>query len=267
MLFESSKCPKCKTLYDDLLVACPHCHSRNPKNLEFREKYQISWLPPMYELFLFLIGLIGLVVLSTVGTTLFKDVFKENELLGMTIVNSLTYILLLVVLILLVRKFIVHNLLCFFKQYKSYIYAVVLFIPLIVFSAVISMMVSTYYPSINVNQDLSEKMIRTYPFVSILVMGIIGPICEELAYRVGLFSFLRRINRILAYILCILIFSLAHIDFTNKDIVAELVALPSYIVGAFFLTFAYEKKGPACSMSLHILNNIFAIITILVSGA
>ena len=43
----------------------------------------------------------------------------------------------------------------------------------------------------------------------------------------------------------------------------ELWSIPMYIVSGFVLTLAYEHRGPACSMTAHVLYNMFAFILIL----
>ena len=115
--------------------------------------------------------------------------------------------------------------------------------------------------TVNENELQSRAIIDTYPILSILVLGIIGPICEELTYRLGMFSLIGRINRVLAYIITSLVFALMHMNFSsNANIVVELLNLPSYIFAGVAFCFAYDKFSLPCSLTAHTLNNLFAVI-------
>ena len=63
----------------------------------------------------------------------------------------------------------------------------------------------------------------------------------------------------------VIVFAFIHFDFDAADMANELWAIPSYIVAGAVLTLAYEHRGPACSMTAHVLYNIFAFLTILAS--
>ena len=57
------------------------------------------------------------------------------------------------------------------------------------------------------------------------------------------------------------VFAFIHFDFEaigTPEIVEELWSLPSYLVSGLILTIAYEHRGPACSMTAHVLYNLFA---------
>lgn len=94
-------------------------------------------------------------------------------------------------------------------------------------------------------------------------MGVIGPICEEFTYRVGLYSIARRLNKYVAIAFSTIVFALIHFSFTSSDIVNELINLPSYLAGGIIFGIAYEHKGPACSMTAHICYNLFSLIVVL----
>ena len=128
------------------------------------------------------------------------------------------------------------------------------------FSSIISIF---HEVSDNVNQTAAIEYAQNYPIIAFFVVGIIGPVCEELTYRVGLYSFLRRINKYLAFTVTTIIFAFIHFNFDAADIVNELWSLPSYLLAGFILTLAYEHRGPACSMTAHVLYNVFAFLVIL----
>ena len=63
-----------------------------------------------------------------------------------------------------------------------------------------------------------------------------------------------------------MIFALIHFDFQAENIVNELWALPTYLVSGVILGLAYEHRGPACSMTAHLIYNLFAFIVMLTYG-
>ena len=113
------------------------------------------------------------------------------------------------------------------------------------------------------NQGTASSIATAYPIFAIVILGILGPICEEFAYRVGLFSFLRRVSPVLAYIGTALIFGLIHFDFTSKDLITELVYLPNYVFAGIMFSLLYEFGGIGASTTAHILNNLFSVLLII----
>ncbi len=106
------------------------------------------------------------------------------------------------------------------------------------------------YPHESNNNQLSlESAFSMAPFLSFFSIVIFAPVCEELTYRAGLFGLIAKKSRIAAYIVTVLVFALIHFDFTAEDIINELVNLPSYLIGAVFLCYAYDRR-----------NNIFTSI-------
>ena len=112
----------------------------------------------------------------------------------------------------------------------------------------------------NANESSLNSIVTAFPMASLLFFAFIGPVCEELTYRVGLFSLTKRVNRIFAYIVTIIVFTLIHFDFTSKTMVNELLNIPFYAFAAFVFTFLYEKFGLASSVSAHITNNLFSLL-------
>ena len=94
-------------------------------------------------------------------------------------------------------------------------------------------------------------------------MCLIGPFCEEITYRVGLFDLIKRKNKILAYIIEVLIFAFIHIQFSETTLGAELAAFPIYLAIGFFLTFAYDKFDLPASYMAHIFLNTISFIAVI----
>ena len=183
--------------------------------------------------------------------------------------NAISYTTIIIIISAIMWPFL--NLLFFeFTQKKSWIYGILGGIALIASSFIYSMIVSTFYQtSGNTNQLVVNTMVEFYPIPCLLLLGIIGPIVEEFAYRVGLFSFLSRINRYLAYILTILIFGFIHFNFQFANIdelINELINIPSYIIAGIILCYVYEKSSFAGSSIAHIINNAYGVIMMIIGN-
>jgi membrane protease YdiL (CAAX protease family) len=101
-------------------------------------------------------------------------------------------------------------------------------------------------------------MLSSTPYLSLLVLGLVGPFCEELAYRVGLFGLTRRVNIYLAYFVASVVFGLIHMhDFTSVN---EWLSFPDYLVAGAVLAVTYEKFGFGASYIAHATNNVFSLL-------
>ena len=116
----------------------------------------------------------------------------------------------------------------------------------------------------NANESAIDSITTSFPVLSVIVFGFLGPICEEFTYRVGLFSFLKKYNRIAAYLGTAIVFGFLHFTFNPSTIITELINLPSYIVAGLLLCYFYDYKGIGASTVAHMTNNLFAIISQLV---
>lgn len=181
------------------------------------------------------------------------------------IVNATAYIALLVTLLLIGNKDLL-KIIKSFKQWQSYLAGVICFASIIAFNIFYGIIVNLLKTPVsgNSNQQALETIDSVYPFVSMVIFGFVGPICEELTYRTGLFSLLKRKNRIIAYAVTIVVFALIHFDFsaTKETIVNELLNLPYYMFAAFAFSFTYDRFGFAGSVTGHIINNVFSLAMI-----
>ena len=267
MLLKDKKCPNCGAYYDPTLEKCPGCHKHNELYLNREINDKIAFMHPATQIGLFLGGFsfAGMLIIQILVALLIRDAITDKTALDATMI-SCTYILMTGGLFFLVfftrRK---H----FFSKYKrkiDYIYGLAYAITLIFVGALVGNIISLFYQvTDNANQSTAVIFSKNYPLLAFFVIGILGPVCEELTYRVGLYSFLRRINKYLAFAVTVLVFAFIHFDFEATDMVNELWNIPSYIVAGAILTLAYEHRGPACSMTAHVCYNIFAFLTILAS--
>ena len=260
MLFKNHICPKCSTSFDATSKFCPQCGESNKdlKEHSIGSGYlSIHW---GYQLGCFFIGTVILFILSFCAlaiTMSFTD--EENaKMISNFIIYGAAFCFLIPIIVLNAKKIFPK-----FAKLKPYLIGIGIGAAVIIFSILNTELIKLLKlgESTNQNELSSRAIIDTYPILSILIMGIIGPICEEFTYRVGLFSIVGRINRILAYIISSLVFALMHMDFSaSSNIIIELLNLPSYIFAGVAFAFAYDKFSLPCSVTAHTVNNLFAVI-------
>ncbi len=294
---EKIKCPNCKLLIDDDSITCPYCGYKidedeiksikeekvkvNYKKIEDEDKKEkkksikdfIKFESKSQDLrykniILFLVGFVALQVFATIFQFIYM--FNNTYLLytsGIGFVNFAAYFLLFGSLILILNEDLL-KLITRFKKGRTYLYGFSYGFILIVVSILINIITSSLSgsSSSNNNQNNINSITSTLPILSILVFGIIGPFCEELTYRVGLFSFLNKKSRVLAYILTPIIFGFIHFDFTSNDIINELINIPSYIVSGLLLSYFYDKEGVEVSFIAHATNNLVSIIITIIGA-
>ena len=265
MLFFNEKCPNCHTYYDETLKECPNCHKEN-KFYNCRDvSDKVIFLHPLAQIGLFLGGFsyAGMLICE-----LFSSLFLggiEDDILRKVLVLFFAYLLmvggLLSIALVTRRKTFLKS----FTHPIDYAFGAAYAGLIVLASLVIGMIVSLFYTQggDNTNQSTANLIITNYPIFSILIMAILGPISEELTYRVGLFSFFRRFWKIKAYVVTCIIFALIHFSFDASDMAAELWSLPSYLVCGLILTIAYEHRGPACSITAHTLYNLTAVLAVI----
>ena len=154
-----------------------------------------------------------------------------------------------------------------FKKWYAYFIGIAAGIFLIIFSISYNLITNVLIESgTNANQSAANNMMKSYPLISLLLIGIVGPIVEEFTYRVGLFSFLRRINVWVAYLVTIVFFTFIHFNFDTSNLLQEFISLPNYIVAGLVFCILYDKIGLSASITAHITNNFTAaVFTILVT--
>ena len=267
MLFKDIKCPNCQAYHDPTLQKCPECHNSNELFKLNRVPKRAVFLHPICQIAMFVIGFAYLGMLFTEHLYAFfirmmdtDNLLFKNALL-MTLTYTTMFIALLAVPLLSRKKLFLSK----FNNGIDYIYGLAFAITLMAAGTLLNALISIWHtPADNVNQASVEAIAKGYPLIAILIMSIIGPICEELTYRVGLYSFLRRINKYLALVVTAIVFAMIHFTFEAKDIVEELWSFPSYVVSGLILTIAYEHRGPACSFTAHVCYNLIAILLVMV---
>ena len=263
MLLSNKNCSKCGSSYDKVEDTCPFCGAHN-EEFETRKvpKYHV-WLPIYKELILFAFGIILLNIVSEVMLLLIGDRIAD-EIALTALVNGVRYSAVAIAMgCLLIGSY--KKLVNSFNKWLPYVVGISAGFLLLGFNIAYSMIVNLFIETVpNHNQELANNMVRTYPLVAILILVFIGPAVEELTYRVGLFSFLSRIHKVLAYAVTIVIFALIHFKFTatGDEMINELIHLPVYMVSGAVLCVLYDTMGLSCSLSAHMMNNLISTLSV-----
>lgn len=261
-------CPNCTNTYDGLNYECPHCHTVNDDaDADTLKNYVVY---PWYkQLSLFLGGFLGFQVLGLIISTILYF-FQGEEGLSSAFVNFGAYFLTFIGLVCITLPQ-PQKLIETFKRGKPYLIGLAGFGVLMVFTILYANVLEIAGLGITDNENESglQSIIGVYPVLSLLIFGVVGPICEELTYRVGIFSLLRRVNRPLAYVLSALIFALIHfnipIPFETGAFINELINIPNYLFAGLVMGFLYDHYGLAASLSAHVYNNVYAIVASIIA--
>lgn len=261
MLLANKKCSKCESSYDIVEDTCPFCGAHNEEFETRKVPKQHVWLPIYKELIIFAFGIILLNIISEVMALLLRDKFTD-QVAFVTLINGVRYgVVAIAIACMLIGGY--KKLANSFNKWLPYVVGISAGFLLIGFNMAYSMVLNLFIKTTtNENQTLANAMVKNYPLLSILILVFIGPAVEEFTYRVGLFSFLSRINKNLAYALTIVIFALIHFDFfaTGADMVNELVHLPVYVVSGATLCVLYDLMGLSASWSAHFVNNLISVL-------
>lgn len=114
----------------------------------------------------------------------------------------------------------------------------------------------------NPNNEAIDNMLRQERGMIIAMTVFLAPIVEECIFRGGIFGGLYRKNRIVAYVVSIVLFSVYHVwqyAFAAQDLSYLLFAI-SYIPASFALCWCYENSGSIwTSIFFHMGFNLYAL--------
>lgn len=238
-------------------------------------KYGNRMIPAIKQLVVFIVGWIGFQALAfTVQLIMGVFATAQGSSVDLTtnassiIVNSASYLALLIAIVAIIN-FDIPKLFKSFKQWQSYVAGLVCLIAIFAFDYLWGFILELLPISSgdNINESSLQTLTSAYPIASLIIFGVIGPVCEEFTYRVGLFSFFKRINKWVAYVVTIIIFAFIHFNFSTdaSTLLNEVLNLPFYMFAAFAFSFTYDKFGLAGSLSAHIVNNVMSLSLSLIS--
>ncbi len=294
---EKIKCPNCKLLIDDDSITCPYCgykleekdiinqkeekvsinykklseskEESKKRNVKTFIKFESRAIDLKWKnIVLLLVGFLGFQAIATllqVFTISSNQYFLYTS--GIGYINFASYFLLLGILVLILNEDLL-KLVSRFKKGRTYLYGFSYGFLLIAVSILVNMICSRLSGSTSTNNNESniESIASSLPILSIIIFGLVGPFCEELTYRVGLFSFINKKSRVLAYIITPILFGFIHFDFSSSNIINELINIPSYIVSGLLLSYFYDKEGVEVSFIAHATNNLVSIIITIIGA-
>ena len=261
MLFDNKKCEKCGSEYDVALPTCPDCGAPEKAYAKRKIPTSIFWLEYWKEIVIFLIGSFGISIIAT-----FCSALLSNSTFDALRINFMSYAFVLLIFFRLLSKDLIR-VKPQFKQLYLFLIGAVGAIALYLFSVIYSSIVLNIHPmEPNANEVTADNFIVDFPMASFWVIVFFGPICEELTYRVGLFSFLYRVKPFLAYLVTIILFALIHFDTkslgNNDALLNEMLNLPFYLFAGATFCFLYYKWGLAASLTAHVSNNLLTFILV-----
>ncbi len=236
-------------------------NNRGDRKVFFGDSLLNETTPTWKKASLFVMGFLGLQAIAMIVqiimmvTPLFDKNSQSFTLLGQTLINFISYVLLLGVLLLFVfigSDKMAKKIIMPFKKKETYLYGALAFLLILLINLVFSFL-SNLIPdsSSNANQAGIETMMNTYPVLVILMTVIIAPICEELTYRAGLLDLVGKRNRLLGIIISSIIFGLIHFDYT--PILNLLVPDQGYYQGGEFIRYTAEELASLKETYLHSL--------------
>ena len=232
----------------------------------------------MRHLFIFIIGFLSVNIFATLisGITLKFIDYEGNEILVNAITNFTTYISVFILLVLLIAAFkLLTPIIKQFMQGKTYVNGLFWGFIVIIVGVLVGMLIDILFGKTESNQNQSsiEIIIRNHPLSSFMWIVLLGPISEEIIYRLGFFEGLRQRNRRLAYIVSAIFFGFIHFNIPidtqgniiSEDLIREFLNLPSYIVSGLLFSYIYEKEGFGTSVVAHITNNLLSFVFTIIS--
>ena len=273
------KCNECEHIYDALEPECPECKNENPRAPKGFSRNAVI-LPLWLQLTLLGVGYVGLQLVSIIVTIIATIIFTINNpgatpesatdpnlLAAIEFISYGIITIPFIIFVILFRRKFKYG----WKNWQTYVFGLIGGFALIGSSTVYMGFVQVVFGvTENANEQIINQIVSIYPVLSLLIFAIVGPVVEELTYRVGLFSFLRRIHPALAYAVTIIFFAILHFDvsslmtgFQSGDFSAftnELLNFPAYLLAAAILTFIYDKFGFGASCIAHITNNFCSVL-------
>jgi len=255
--FKKIDCEICNTRHDAFASSCPECGNKNTPRGDITPFEEDRILGPGRELACFFTGWLSLELLGYVLVLVFNAFgFTSENPLYLSTINYTVYGLLLIFLVAITAP----KLRSLFSRFltKDTTKGFLVFLAIFIFDIVWGNILLRLGGTTNENQEAVNQIVDTSPLLSVLFIGIIGPFCEEITYRAGLFTFLKRINKVLAFVGTAIFFGAIHMhDITSLN---EWLSLPTYVFAGFAFSYAYDKWGIGASLTAHITINTVAVL-------
>lgn len=189
----------------------------------------------------------------------------EQQELTSYVVRMLFYI----VMILVLGNIYKQALRSFRKEWiRNSVWIILGFVVYFLLSAIIvPQVIAIFHPvSESANNLKQGNLLLRYPVLFTLNVVLIGPLIEELVFRVGIFRALRKYSLLLAVLGSSLLFGFIHVfeAVVIQHNMAELWNLIPYFVSGIWLATLYEKrKNILIPLSVHMIANLLgALLTL-----
>ncbi|MGI5976978.1 MAG: CPBP family intramembrane glutamic endopeptidase [Candidatus Limivicinus sp.] len=127
---------------------------------------------------------------------------------------------------------------------------------MLIFNLAVSSLMSILVELDNPNNDAVMELVKENEGPMIAMGVFMAPLVEELLFRAGIFGFLRKYSRTLAYIVSILLFSLYHVWGYALSDAGSWIYILQYIPASFLLCRCYERCNSIWgSIFMHMLIN------------
>ncbi len=201
--------------------------------------------------------------------TKYSDDYKSAVGLLSGMANFLTYAIIFIIMVILLKKVFFDDYIKLTKRPKFYL----IFIPvaLAIFYALTLMidgLVYQYSPSTD-NQATIELILTTDGKIyAILFVSFLAPVVEELIYRYSIFKLTKNIHVVLSYVLSIVAFTLPHVlstDINSVGVATWFIQTIPYAVSGLLFAIMYQASGYNIYVTIlaHMLNNTLAVFKIL----
>lgn len=227
-----------------------------------------------YHYLIFVFGILALFSISLLVDyvlSLFNITLATNNILYASLSNFFTYVILFASFIAFLAGFkLLKPLAKQFTKLKPFVYGLFYGFVIILASVSYNLLTGLIFPdsTSNINQSSIELIIQGYPIMSFVWIVLVGPVIEEIIYRLGLFEGVRKKSRVFGYVVSGIIFGFIHFNIPfNADrsintaaLINEFINVPSYVLSGLLFAYTYEKIGFAGSSVAHISNNLLSYI-------
>ncbi|MEK5180552.1 MULTISPECIES: CPBP family intramembrane glutamic endopeptidase [Paenibacillus] len=135
---------------------------------------------------------------------------------------------------------------------------------IIIGSMLIPTLISIFHPiTKSVNEVDLRAMLSSYPFIFTVNVVWIGPLIEELVYRVTIYRTIRRKSRLLAYLISSFLFGFQHVyrAVVFQSNYNEMWNIFSYMAAGLIFAYLYEKrKNILVPIGAHMFSNGLSVL-------
>ena len=149
---------------------------------------------------------------------------------------------------------------------KTLFLVLIMFFVKLILTTIASIPLGIFYPEYeSINSNNVELVVKTFPvFISIISIGILGPIVEETVFRGILVG---KLKEYIPSIICVIISSVLFMFLHVRAITSQelLYCLPYFFTGILYSVLFLKTKNITISMTIHIINNLLPLVMMIIS--